>query len=207
MTLTPLTGADTAADRIALQALVRFQQLTPLAGLRACDEAAWTARLAAFKAHSLAVSGQPAPEGKWSGLIECALQQLVAGALVQPQVALQPGLGIAGATAGPVTHDIAALLRVTPLDEAQELDLAIRWWQLARGAGLPVPDDFGECWRALEWVGLLRQLALLPELQDADRAQALTTAVKVALRYGPLKPLLVLLQPLSGVVPQAGYTF
>jgi hypothetical protein len=31
--------------------------------------------------------------------------------------------------------------------------------------------------------------------------------VKVVLRYAPLKPLLLLLEPLSGAPPRAGYTF
>jgi len=41
----------------------------------------------------------------------------------------------------------------------------------------------------------------------ALRAYRLQSISKVALRYGPLKPLLRLLQPLSGEAVASGYTF
>ena len=37
----------------------------------------------------------------------------------------------------------------------------MRWWQQARRTGLPVDADFGEFWRALEWMGLQRHLKVL----------------------------------------------
>ena len=68
-----------------------------------------------------------------------------------------PGiLDFQDAVVGPVTYDIASLLRDAfhSWDEAQEIDWAARWWQQARDAGLlgahPMAGDFGECWRALE---------------------------------------------------------
>jgi hypothetical protein len=118
------------------------------------------------------------------------------------------------AATGPVTADIAALLRDHPLglDESEELDLAVRWWQQARAAGVPVDDDFGDTWRAIEWQALQRHLEQLgregPAAADgALRAYRLQSISKVALRYGPLKPLLRLLQPLSGEAVASGYTF
>ena len=46
-------------------------------------------------------------------------------------------------------------------DEEQELDWAVRYWQQARQAGLPLDADFGEFWRQLEWMGLQRHLKVL----------------------------------------------
>ena len=88
------------------------------------------------------------------------------------------------------------------------LDLAVRWWQLARNAGLPVEADFGETWRALEWMSLLQRLLQLATPSDkATEARLLGQASRVALRYASLKPLLHLLQPLGAAAPEAGFTF
>ena len=65
-------------------------------------------------------------------------------------------------TVGPASYDLASLLR-DPLcawEEEQELDWAIRYWEHARKAGLPIDADFGTFWQQLEWTGLLRHLAM-----------------------------------------------
>ena len=64
---------------------------------------------------------------------------------------------------GPITYDVASMLRDAFIswDEEQELDWAVRYWQQARAAGLPVDADFGEFWRQLEWMGLQRHLKVL----------------------------------------------
>ncbi|MDD2810456.1 phosphotransferase, partial [Rhodoferax sp.] len=61
---------------------------------------------------------------------------------------------------GPITYDIASLMRDAFLswDEDFCLDVTIRYWQKARQVGLPVGDDFGEFYRAVEWMGLQRHL-------------------------------------------------
>ncbi|MGS0758359.1 aminoglycoside phosphotransferase, partial [Roseateles sp. GG27B] len=63
----------------------------------------------------------------------------------------------------PITYDLASLLRDAFIswDEEQELDWAIRYWEQARKAGLPVGDDFGSFWQQLEWTGLQRHLKIL----------------------------------------------
>lgn len=50
---------------------------------------------------------------------------------------------------GPITYDIASLMRDAFLswDEDFCLDITIRYWDKARKAGLPVGDDFGEFYR------------------------------------------------------------
>jgi hypothetical protein len=156
---------------------------------------------------------------------------------VQPQVAVhadwmprnlmesgggaEPGvLDFQDAVAGPIGYDLASLLRdaFVSWDEAQELDWAVRWWQQARGAGLPVDPDFGEFWRGVEWTGLQRHLKVLgifcrlkhrdgKPAYAADLPRFFGYATRVALRYRPLSPLLPLLEPLSGQAVAAGFTF
>ncbi|MFO0445218.1 MAG: aminoglycoside phosphotransferase family protein [Betaproteobacteria bacterium] len=165
---------------------------------------------------------------------------IVASALAQPVVAVHadwmprnlmvcggpgepanPGvLDFQDAVAGAVTYDIASLLRDAFISwpEEQEIDWAVRWWQAARRAGVPVADDFGECWRALEWMGLQRHLKVLGifcrlKHRDgkagyaADLPRFFGYATRVALRYRPLAPLLKLLEPMSERPVAAGYTF
>jgi aminoglycoside/choline kinase family phosphotransferase len=112
---------------------------------------------------------------------------------------------------GPITYDIASLLRGAFIswDEEQEIDWAVRYWQAARKAGLPLADDFGEFWRALEWMGLQRHLKVLgifcrlkhrdgKPAYSADLPRFFRYAHKVATRYNGLRPLARLLEPLMG---------
>ena len=127
------------------------------------------------------------------------------------------------AARGPVTYDIASLLRDAfhSWDEAQEIDWAARWWQQARDAGLfgthVFASDFGECWKALEWMGLQRHLKVLGifcRLKHRDGKPAYARdlprffayATQVASRYAPLKPLLSLLEPMSGFKPAQAFS-
>ncbi len=124
------------------------------------------------------------------------------------------------AVAGPITYDLASLLRDAFItwEEDQELDWAVRYWQQARTAGLPVHADFGEFWRKVEWMGLQRHLRILgvfcrlkhrdhkPKYsQDLPRFFAYCN--KVAARYGPLRPLVPLLAPMCGLALTTGFTF
>jgi hypothetical protein len=61
---------------------------------------------------------------------------------------------------GPITYDIASLMRDAFLswDEDFVLDITVRYWQRAQKAGLPVDRDFGEFYRGVEWMGLQRHL-------------------------------------------------
>jgi len=64
---------------------------------------------------------------------------------------------------GPITYDLASLVTDarTTWDEAQQLDWAIRYWEAARAAQLPVAHDFTEFHRAYEWMSLQRNLRIL----------------------------------------------
>lgn len=211
----------------ALQALLQFQLQVPAARLPPYGAERLAQKLALFPLWCVQREfGQhwTVPEQATWARVSSLLVDAIAA---QPVVAVRgdwslaqdappPGAGVA--LAGPITCDLASLLRDTSCtdDESVELDLAVRWWEQARSAGLPVDPDFGEFWRALEWMGLQRHLMLLgshcrAKHQDGaaavDLMHWLAGASKVALRYGPLKPLLRLLQPLQGAPLRSGYTF
>ena len=64
---------------------------------------------------------------------------------------------------GPISYDVACLFKDAFISWADErvLDWTIRYWERARRAGLPVPADFSEFWRNVEWMGLQRHLKVL----------------------------------------------
>lgn len=204
----PADDALPARLHALLHALLQFQTAASADGLPHEDAATMAARLQAFslwcQAHARGKAWSSVEQGWWARVA----QALVDSAAAQPRVALQ-----AGGRAGPLLHDVALLLRGDGVhdDEALELDAAIRWWEGARRAGLPVDADFGECWRALEWLGLQQHLLRLASgdgaSAGAQEAVLLAAVAKVALRYGPLKPLLRLLPAQPGAAVGAGYTF
>jgi aminoglycoside/choline kinase family phosphotransferase len=121
---------------------------------------------------------------------------------------------------GPITYDIASLMRDAFLtwEEDFVLDITVRYWQKARKAGLPVGDDFGEFYRAVEWMGLQRHLKVLGifarlTLRDGKPKYLLDTprfikyARNTAARYRQLGPLMVLLDQIEGNETRVGYTF
>jgi hypothetical protein len=78
----------------------------------------------------------------------------------------QPNPGILDfqdAVHGPITYDLVSLLRDAYIewDEPRQIDWAVRYWERARSAGLPVDADFGVFWRDFEWMGVQRQLKVL----------------------------------------------
>jgi aminoglycoside/choline kinase family phosphotransferase len=135
----------------------------------------------------------------------------------------RPALGVLDfqdAVYGPITYDIASLMRDAFLswDEEFVIDITIRYWQKARKAGLPVGDDFGEFYRAVEWMGLQRHLKILGifarlTLRDgkpqylADTPRFIQYARSTASRYRSLGPLMVLLDEIEGNETRIGYTF
>lgn len=237
--LQALQQADAArADtlmRDALAALARMQQHVNPATLPPYDEALLRRELALFPewcvGRHFGITWDDGQRDAWERL--CRL--LVASALAQPRVAVHrdwmprnlmvaepnPGvLDFQDAVCGPVTYDLASLLRDAFIswDEEREIDWAVRGWEGARRAGLPVTDDFGEFWRQLEWMGLQRHLKVLGifcRLQHRDGKPAYARdlprffgyATRVAMRYRELAPLLPLLEPMSGQALGAGYTF
>jgi hypothetical protein len=173
------------------------------------------------------------------GLLDRTFALLIASARAQPQVfmlrdfmprnlmlaaapnPLNPGvLDFQDAVYGPITYDVASLLRDAFLgwDEEFELDCFVYYWERAKKAGLPVDPDFGEFYRQIEWMGLQRHIKVLglfcrinyrdgkPHyMQDLPRF--IGYARKVAERYAPLRPFAKLLDDLEGRANEVGYTF
>lgn len=121
---------------------------------------------------------------------------------------------------GPITYDIASLMRDAFLswDEEFVLDVTIRYWERARAAGLPVGDDFGAFYRGVEWMGLQRHLKVAGifarlTLRDgkaqylADTPRFIRYIRATAARYRELRPLLRLVDRIEGIADQNAYTF
>jgi len=156
--------------------------------------------------------------------LESAFALLVRSALAQPAVYVHrdymprnlmvcepnPGvLDFQDAVLGPITYDAVSLVRDAFLswDEEQVLDWTVRYWEKAKKAGLPVEADFGEFWRAFEWMGLQRHLKVLGifariNYRDgkpkylADTPRFVGYALSVSKRYRELGPLARLLEEL-----------
>ena len=121
---------------------------------------------------------------------------------------------------GPITYDLVSLLRDAYIewDEAIVLDWAIRYWERARRAGLPVAPDIDSFYRDFEFMGVQRHLKVLgifarlfhrdgkdTYLKDLPLVMSYTR--KAAGRYKTLLPLVRLLDVLEDSAPQVGYTF
>ena len=75
-----------------------------------------------------------------------------------------PGiLDFQDAVYGPITYDLASLLRdaYVAWEEERVIDWAVHYWEKARKAGLPVAGDFADFYRDFEWMGAQRQLKVL----------------------------------------------
>lgn len=139
----------------------------------------------------------------------------------KPEHGPNPGiLDFQDAVAGPITYDLASLVvdARTTWEEPQQLDWAIRYWELARQKGLPVPTDFADFHRDYEWMGLQRNLRILgvfARLNHRDGKAAYLAHMprvnqyvrQVANRYLAFKPLVKILDRLDGIQAKAGYTF
>jgi len=163
--------------------------------------------------------------------LERVFERIIAQNLAQPQVyvhrdfmprnlmaAAAPGqplgvLDFQDAVYGPITYDIASLMRDAFLswDEAFCLDVTVRYWEQARKVGLPVGEDFGEFYRAVEWMGLQRHLKVAGifarlTLRDgkpqylADTPRFIRYIRSTCARYRELTPLLRLVDKVEGIV-------
>lgn len=138
-----------------------------------------------------------------------------------PAVGSSPGvLDYQDALLGPISYDIASLVfdARTTWEEPQQLDWAIRYWERARAAGLPVTADFAAFYQQYEWAGLQRNLRILGvfarlNLRDHKPGylnhmpRVLQYVRQVSTRYGVFRPLIRLLDRLEGIVPQTKLTF
>jgi hypothetical protein len=170
--------------------------------------------------------------------LEAAFEAILSNVLAQPTVTVHrdyhsrnlmvlpgernPGiLDFQDAVHGPITYDLVSLLRDAYVrwDEEQVLDWAIRSWERARAAGLPMPAAFGDFYRDFEWMGLQRHLKVLgifarlhhrdgKDRYLADMPVVLGYVRDVVRRYGALAPLAALVDRIEGErAPAVGYTF
>ncbi len=128
---------------------------------------------------------------------------------------------------GPITYDIASLLRDAFIswDEEFVIDITVRYWEKARKAGLVGASsasgwgaDFGEFYRSVEWMGLQRHLKVAGifarlTLRDgkpkylADAPRFLHYIRTTTDRYRELGPLRKLIDQIEGTEAAMGYAF
>jgi len=217
--------SDDNADELfaaATDTLLRWQLATREGELPPYDEALLRREMNLFPEWYLARHRRREPDAAARAALEGVFAALVRSALAQPRVYVHrdymprnlmlsepsPGvLDFQDAVLGPITYDVVSLFRdaFVSWEEEKVLDWVVRYWEKAKRAGLPVEADFGEYWRALEWMGLQRHLKVLGifariNYRDgkpkylADTPRFLRYARDVAGRYRELAPLLPLLE-------------
>ena len=219
----------------ATTALVRWQAASRPEVLPEYDEALLARELALFPdwyiARHLGVELNPAQREALQGVFRNVLARNLAEARVyvhrdyMPRNLMvcdeNPGiLDFQDAVHGPISYDVACLFRDAFIswDEERVLDGTIRYWEKARKARLPVPADFSDFWRDVEWMGLQRHLKVLgifARLKHRDGKSGYVEDtprfvgyVRHAVnRYNDLAPLGRLLDDLEGRKPEVRLTF
>jgi N-acetylmuramate 1-kinase len=209
----------------AIDALIRWQRATHDGELPLYDEALLTRELNLFPDWYVAKHLGVALTSTQAAALAGAFRLILDNNLAQPRVFVHrdyhsrnlmvaepnPGvLDFQDAVVGPVTYDLVSLLRDAYIawDEELQIDWAVRYWERARTAGLPVGDDFGNFFRDFEWMGVQRQLKVLGifarlahrdgkriYLDDMPRVMAYLR--RACERYRALHPLLALLDAIE----------
>ncbi len=176
--LTPENAASLYADAIA--SLIRLQQASRPGVLPDYDQALLRRELDLFpewflvKHHGLVLSEKDRQQ------IDEVFGRILAANLAEPRVfvhrdfhsrnlmyienAGNPGvIDFQDAVFGPISYDMVSLLKDAYIewDEDIALDWLIRYWEQARKVGLPLAADFGEFYRAYEWMGVQRHVKVL----------------------------------------------
>ncbi len=218
----------------AVDALITWQLASKPDVLPPYDEALLQRELALFPDWYLTRHRGIAVEGEVRSTLDTAFKLIVAHNLMWPSVFVHrdfmprnlmqgspPGiLDFQDAVYGPITYDIASLMRDAFLtwEEDFVLDITIRYWEKARKAGLPVGDDFGEFYRGVEWMGLQRHLKIAGifarlTLRDgkpqylADAPRFIDYIRATCSRYRELKPLLRLVNRVEGIEAATGFAY
>ena len=221
--LSAQNAAQLFAD--AIDALIRWQLATRPGELPPYDEALLRREMNLFPEWYVGQHLKKKLNEQQTEALEAVFAALVKSALAQPVVYVHrdymprnlmvcepnPGvLDFQDAVLGPITYDMVSLVRDAFIswEEERVIDWSARYWEKAKRAGLPLADDFGEFWRALEWMGLQRHLKVLGifariNYRDgkpkylADTPRFLAYAREVAQRYGALAPLARLLDQIA----------
>jgi aminoglycoside/choline kinase family phosphotransferase len=236
--LDALTNDRAAADELfaaATDALIRWQLASRAGVLPPYDEALLRRELMLFPDWYVARHLGRTLQERQRQTLAAMFDRIVAANLAQPAVYVHrdymprnlmvavpnPGiLDFQDAVYGPITYDLASLLRDAFIswDEERVIDWAVRYWEKARRARLPVPADFSEFYRDFEWMGLQRHLKVLGifariNYRDgkphylADTPRFVNYVRGVTQRYRELSPLARLIDELEGVQRRVGYTF
>lgn len=170
-----------------------------------------------------------------SKALEAVMGALLESVLAQPRVYVhrdyhsrnlmitEPGPGVLDfqdAVYGPITYDLVSLLKDAYVEWPEErvLDWAIRYWEEARRARLPVAPDFGSFYRDFEWMGVQRHLKVVgifarlchrdgKERYLADIPLVLRYLQRTTRRYREFAPLAQLLDQLHGRAQEVAHTF
>jgi aminoglycoside/choline kinase family phosphotransferase len=162
----------------AINALVRWQRASREGELPPYDRALLARELALFPDWYVAKHLEISLTSAQKNVLDDAFRLVLDNNLAQPRVYVhrdyhsrnlmrtEPNPGILDfqdAVEGPITYDLVSLLRDAYVEwgEELEIDWAVRYWQRARAAGLPVDADFSGFWRDFEWMGVQRQLKVL----------------------------------------------
>ncbi|GAA6142258.1 phosphotransferase [Hydrogenophaga sp. 5NK40-0174] len=177
--------------------------------------------------HARPLHGSLPPEGasftlgRPGGKTVAPRAPVVAGSTPATQLGV---LDFQDAVYGPVTYDIASLMRDAFLtwEEDFVIDITVRYWEKARKAGLMDFEDwhadFGAFYRAVEWMGIQRHLKVAGifarlTLRDgkpkylADAPRFIDYIRSTAHRYRELTPLLRLIDDIEGFQAASGFAF
>lgn len=209
----------------ALRSLVKIQAATRAGELPQYDRALLEREMRLFPDWYVERQLGRALDGPDRETLETAFGAILAENLAQPRVYVHrdyhsrnlmvsdpnPGiLDFQDAVIGPITYDLVSLLRDAYIEwpEQQVIDWCIRYWELARKASLPVPADFGEFYRAFEWMGVQRQIKVVgifarlcrrdgKEAYLKDQPLVMRYLKRACRRYGELAALARLLDELD----------
>ncbi|MDP3678245.1 MAG: phosphotransferase [Methylotenera sp.] len=228
---------DTASSLYhdANMALIKLQLASKPDVLPNYDEALLTREMQLFPEWYIAKHLNVTLDDKQQAVIQKTFELLNRNILAQGQVYVHrdyhsrnlmvcddnPGvLDFQDAVYGAITYDLVSLLKDAYInwDEEQIIDWLVRYWEVARKAGLPVPADFSEFYRDFEYTGAQRHIKILgifARLYHRDGKDGYLKDMplvmhylrKVCERYIELKPMLRLLDKLEGSQAQVGYTF
>lgn len=231
-------NADTAHKLYidAIEALVLLQAQSRPGKLPAYDRELLQRELMLFPDWYLGKHLNATLDEKQTADLNKVFEILLANNLAQPQVYVHrdyhsrnlmvldqgnPGiLDFQDAVYGPITYDLVSLLRDAYIqwDEEMVLDWAIRYWERARRAGLPVSHDIDAFYRDFEFMGLQRHLKVLgifARLYHRDGKDGYLNDIplvmeytrKTAYRYKEFAPLIKLLDALDEKRTGVGFTF
>ena len=224
----------------ATDALIAWQLASKPGVLPAYDEALLRREISLFSDWYIAQHRQFALSDVQKGVMLSSFDLIVRRCLAAPSVYVhrdfmprnlmlsEPDrLGILDfqdATYGPISYDIASLMRDAFLtwDEEMVLDVTVRYWEKARKVGLMDfegwSEDFGLFYRAVEWMGLQRHLkvaGIFARLTLRDgKAKYLEDAPRFIYyirntcnRYRELGPLLKVIDEIEGLQAASGWAF